>query len=271
MSGAEEDKKMPLLEHLIELRSRLLYAAAGFLVAFVVCFYFAQPIFDFLAKPLANILHELGEDRRFIYTDLTEVFFTQVKVAAFGALCLSFPIIASQIWAFIAPGLYRNEKNAFLPFLVATPVMFLAGAAFLYYVLLPMMWRFFLGFETTGLSGNMPIQLEAKVADYVGLVMKLVFAFGFCFELPVLLTLLARVGIVTSAGLKSKRRYAIVGVTVVAAIFTPPDALSMTSLALPMIALYEVSILLARLFEKKREQEAANPTEEEPGTDVKPA
>lgn len=271
MTDAEVDKKMPLLEHLIELRSRLLYAAAGFVIAFIVCFYFAQPIFDFLAKPLADVLHAQGKDRSFIYTDLTEVFFTQVKVAAFGALCLAFPIIASQIWAFIAPGLYRNEKNAFLPFLVATPVMFLVGAAFLYYVLLPMMWHFFLGFETTDVSGNMPIELVPKVADYVSLVMKLVFAFGFCFELPVLLTLLARVGIVTSASLKSKRRYAIVGVTVVAAIFTPPDVLSMTSLAVPMIALYEVSILLARLFEKKREQEEAKPTENEPGTDVKPA
>lgn len=273
MSGAEEDHKMSLLEHLVELRARLLYSALGFLAAFLVCFYFAQPIFDFLAKPLADILRELGEERRFIYTDLTEVFFTQVKVAAFGALCLSFPVIASQIWAFIAPGLYRNEKQAFLPFLIATPVMFSIGAAFLYYVLLPLAWRFFLGFETPGGTDKLPIQLEAKVADYVDLVMKLVFAFGFCFELPVLLTLLAKVGIVSSQALRDKRRYAVVGVVVVAAVVTPPDAFSMMALAVPMLALYEISVWLAFLVEKKRaEADAAQGTEgDAPGTDVKPA
>lgn len=273
MSGAEEDKKMPLLDHLIELRSRLLYAAIGFVLAFFACFYFAQDIFDFLAQPLADILNELGEDRRFIYTDLTEVFFTQVKVAAFGALCVSFPVIAAQIWAFIAPGLYKNEKQAFLPFLIATPVMFAIGAAFLYYVLMPLAWRFFLGFEQTGdtAAGSLPIQLEAKVADYVSLVMKLIFAFGFCFELPVLLTLLAKVGIISSQSLKDKRRYAIVGVVVVAAVVTPPDAFSMFSLAVPMMLLYEVSIILARLVEKKRAEAETEEDEESAGTDVNPA
>jgi sec-independent protein translocase protein TatC len=273
MSGAEEDKKMPLLEHLVELRTRLLYAAVGFIAAFIGCFFFAQDIFDFLAQPLANILKELGEDRRFIYTDLTEVFFTQVKVAAFGALCVSFPVIAGQIWAFIAPGLYKNEKQAFLPFLIATPVMFAVGAAFLYYVLMPFAWRFFLGFEQTGSvdAGSLPIQLEAKVSDYIDLVMKLVFAFGFCFELPVLLTLLAKVGIISAQSLKDKRRYAIVGVVVVAAVVTPPDLFSMFSLAIPMLLLYEVSIILAQFVEKKRAEAAANEDEEEPGTDVKPA
>lgn len=268
MNGAEEDKKMPLLEHLVELRSRLLYAAAGFVVAFLICFYFAQPILDFLQKPLADLL---PSGRRMIFTDLTEPFFTQVKVAAFGALCVSFPVIASQIWAFIAPGLYKHEKHAFLPFLVATPVMFAVGMAFVYYVLMPMAWRFFLGFETQGGDGTLPLQLDAKIGEYVSLVMKLIFAFGFCFELPVLLTLLAKVGIIGSQGLREKRRYAIVGIAVVAAVVTPPDALSMMSLALPMIGLYELSILLARLVEKKRAADEANPASEEPGTDVKPA
>lgn len=268
MSGAEEDKKMPLLEHLVELRTRLLYAALGFFIAFIACFFVAQHILDFLQRPLAELL---PEGRRMIFTDLTEPFFTQLKVAAFGALCLSFPIIASQIWAFIAPGLYKHEKKAFLPFLVATPVMFAIGMAFVYYVLMPMAWRFFLGFETQGGEGTLALQLDAKIGEYVSLVMKLVFAFGFCFELPVLLTLLAKVGIVSSQALREKRRYAIVGIVVVAAVVTPPDALSMMSLAVPMLALYEVSILMARLVEKKRaEAEAASP-ENEPGTDVKPA
>lgn len=274
MTGAEDDKKMPLLDHLIELRSRLLYAAIGFVLAFLFCFYFAQDIFDFMAQPLVDILAELGEQRRFIYTDLTEVLFTQFKVAAFGALCISFPIVAAQLWAFIAPGLYKDERNAFLPFLIATPVMFVIGASFLYYLLLPLAWRFFLGFETTGGGGTLPIELEAKVADYVGLVMKLVFAFGFCFELPVLLTLLAKVGIVNSKMLRDKRRYAIVGVTVVAAVVTPPDAFSMFALALPMILLYEVSIFLARMVEKKREEEKEgdeDSDEDSAGTDVTPA
>ncbi|MBL9033249.1 MAG: twin-arginine translocase subunit TatC [Rhodospirillaceae bacterium] len=251
MAGAEEDKKMPLLEHLVELRRRLLYSVVAFIIAFIVCFYFAQHMFNFLAAPLAEYFSDAA-GRRFIYTDLTEPFFTNVKLGAFGALCVSFPIVAAQLWAFVAPGLYRNERNAFLPFLVATPFMFALGAAFFYYVLLPFAIKFFAGFEQPAGPDVLPVQMENKVGEYIGFVMTLIFAFGLCFELPVLLTLLARVGLVTSAGLASKRRYAIVGVVLVAAVVTPPDVFSQISLAVPLILLYEISIIMAKLVEKKR-------------------
>jgi sec-independent protein translocase protein TatC len=245
------DKPMPLLDHLVELRRRLMWSIAAFLVCFVVCYHFSAQIYGFLAQPLVDILEkQSGTPRRLIFTQLYEVFFTYLRVAFFGAAFVSFPVIASQIWLFVAPGLYRSEKRAFLPFLAATPVLFVLGAALAYYFVFPFAWRFFISFENPP-GSNVPIQLEAKVSEYLDLVMKLIFAFGITFELPVLLTLLAKVGIVSSAGLRKFRRYAYVGMFVIAAILAPPDVITQTGLAIPLIALYEISIIAAKMVEPK--------------------
>ena len=246
-----DDKPMPLLDHLIELRTRLLWSMGAFMLCFFVCYYFSKQIYSFLAQPLADILINRGGNRRLIYTALYEAFFTYLKVSFFGAAFLSFPVIASQIWIFVAPGLYRSEKRAFLPFLLATPVLFVGGAALAYYFVFPAAWTFFLSFETADGGGGLPVQLEAKVSEYLGLVMRLIFAFGLAFQLPVLLTLLAKVGIITSAGLKKYRRYAYVGMFIIAAIITPPDVITQTGLAIPLILLYEVSILTSGWVETK--------------------
>ncbi len=251
-----DDKKMPLLDHLVELRSRLLYSAVGFLAAFGVCYYFHLDIYRFLTVPLAEAVgHEAG--RRMIYTGLTEAFFTYIKVSSWAALFLSFPIIASQIWMFVAPGLYKNERGAFLPFLVATPVLFFLGGLLAYYFIIPLAWKFFVGFEAPAVDGNLPIVLEAKVSEYLSLVMTLIFAFGLSFQMPVLLTLLGRVGMVSADGLTQARRYAIVGIFIFAAIVTPPDVFSQVGLAIPMLLLYEVSILSVRLIERQRAKREA--------------
>jgi sec-independent protein translocase protein TatC len=259
--AALDATKAPLMEHLLELRRRLIYALVAFGLCFGVCFAFSSQILQFLERPLAATTNHL------IYTALPEIFFTQVKVAMFGGACLGFPMIAAQLWMFVAPGLYKHEKRAFLPFLMWTPVLFVMGASFVYFVMLPFSIKFFGGYQIPAGKGVMGIELQAKVSDYLDLVMTLMFAFGLTFQLPVLLSLLGKVGIVTSRALKDMRRYAIVGLFAVAAIFTPPDAISMMSLAVPLVLLYEISIFSVMMIERgKARDDAARAAKDAGGT-----
>ena len=249
--AALDATKAPLMEHLLELRKWLIWAVLSFAICFGISFGFAKQIFDFLIVPLHHATNHM------IYTALTEVFFTYVKIGMFGGICLGFPAIAAQIWIFVAPGLYKHEKRAFLPFLLWTPVLFITGAAFVYYVMLPFSIAFFGSYQAPSVAGTMGVQLQAKVSDYLDFVMTLMFAFGLTFQLPVLLSLLGKVGIVTSKALKDMRKFAILGLFAVAAIFTPPDWLSMMCLAIPLVALYEISIFCVMMIERGKAKEDA--------------
>jgi sec-independent protein translocase protein TatC len=253
------DKPQPLIEHLMELRTRLMWSLAAFFIAFIGCFAFAKHLFNYLVYPYkwAVIWAHLDVSKsQLIYTAPQEFFFTQVKVAMFGALVIAFPIIAAQIYKFVAPGLYKNERAAFLPFLIASPVLFLMGAALVYFFFCPMVMWFFLKMQQSPADGEIAISLMPKVSEYLSLIMTLVFSFGLVFQLPVITTLLARVGLLTSTWLAQKRKFAIVLAFVVAAVLTPPDPMSQIGLALPTILLSEISIYAARLVERQRNRQA---------------
>jgi sec-independent protein translocase protein TatC len=243
--------KHALIEHFIELRKRLMICVISLFVGFGICYYFSDHIYHFLVNPLAEVLQKKGA-HQLIYTSLAEAFFMYVKLSFWAGFCLVFPIIAFQLWRFVAPGLYKHEKKTFLPFLIASPILFFCGAALAYYFIFPLAWDFFASFETKGGEGALPIQLEAKVSEYLSLVMQLIFAFGICFQLPVVLILLTKLGLVTSKALSKNRKFVFLGCFIVGAILTPPDVISQIGLALPLYVLYEISILGACFVEKKR-------------------
>jgi sec-independent protein translocase protein TatC len=253
-----DDSTAPLIEHLAELRTRLIRSVVAFAVAMILCFTVARPIFNFLAEPLARLLRENGQQPELIFTGLQQGFMTQVRISIFGGFCLSFPIIGYQLWRFVAPGLYRQEKRAFLPFLLASPLLFLIGAAFAFYVVLPLAFDFFLSFQQFGggelLEGEeLTVQFLGTINEYLGLTMKFIVAFGLCFQLPVLLTLMGKAELVSAKGLGEVRKYAVVGILVLAAIVTPPDVVTQVMLFTVVYGLYEISILLVRWVERSRE------------------
>ena len=248
----EKIKQSSFVEHLTELRSRLVKTIIYLFIFFIICYFFAENIYSFLLAPYAEAVKDDEINRRMIFTALHETFVTYLKVAFFAAMFITSPIILTQIWKFVAPGLYKNEKRALLPYLVATPTLFLLGGMLVYYLIMPLAIKFFLSFETSVQLTNLPIQLEAKVNEYLSLIMRLIFAFGISFQLPVLLSLLARVGFIDSQYLIKRRKYVIVIIFALAAILTPPDPITQIGLGIPLLILFELSILSVKLIEKKK-------------------
>ena len=246
----EKNKKSSFVGHFTELRSRLIKSFIYLFIFFIISYYFAENIYSFLIDPYADAVKDDESNRRMIFTALHETFITYLKVSFFAAMFISSPIILTQIWKFVAPGLYKNEKKALFPYLIATPILFLLGAMLVYYFIMPLAIKFFLSFESS--TSSLPIQLEAKVNEYLSLVMRLIFAFGISFQLPVLLSLLARVGFVDSNYLQKRRKYVIVIIFAVAALLTPPDPITQIGLGIPLLILYEISILSVKLIEKKK-------------------
>ena len=244
------------ISHLTELRKRLINSFIFLFIFFVLCYFFAEYIYGFLVDPFAQAVKDDGSSRRLIFTALQETFLTYLKVSFFAAFFITCPFILMQIWKFIAPGLYKHEKIAILPYLVLTPILFFLGGMLVYYLIMPLAIKFFLSFESTGINTNLPIQLEAKVNEYLSLVMKLIFAFGLSFQLPVVLSLLARVGIIDSKFLKERRKYVVVIIFAMAAILTPPDPITQIGLAIPLLILYELSIFSVNIIEKKVKKNA---------------
>ena len=247
-----EASRAPLIEHLLELRQRLIRALYAFFAAFIVCFYFSRHIYNILTWPYVRIVG--AEQAKLIATHFLEQFYTNIQLSMFGALFIAFPVIATQVYKFVAPGLYRQEKQAFLPYLIATPIFFFAGAMLVYFAVMPLLIRFSVSLQQVNEPGQATIELLPKVSEYLSLIMTLVFAFGAAFQLPVVLTLLGQVGFIDSKWLSSMRRYAIVGVTGIAAVLTPPDLISMCSLALPMLLLYEGAVIAVKLIERRRRE-----------------
>ena len=252
MEKKNNEQSTSFVGHLTELRTRLVKTFFFLIIAFIFSYFFAEEIYSFLVKPYSNAIIENNLDRRLIFTALHEAFLTYLKVAFFASFFITSPILITQVWKFVAPGLYKNEKKALLPYLVATPILFLFGGFLVYYFIMPLAIKFFLSFESAGSTSMIPIQLEAKVNEYLSLVMRLIFAFGISFQLPVVLSLLARIGIVDSAYLKLRRKYVVVIIFAAAAILTPPDPITQIGLALPLLLLYELSILTVKLIEKKK-------------------
>ena len=247
------------VSHLVELRQRLIHSFIFLIIFFVICYFFSEYIYGFLVDPFAQAVKDDNSNRRLIFTALQETFLTYLKVSFFTAFFVTCPYILMQIWKFIAPGLYKHEKKAIMPYLILTPILFFLGGMLVYYLIMPLAIKFFLSFESTGASTNLPIQLEAKVNEYLSLVMKLIFAFGISFQLPVILSLLARIGVVDSNFLKTRRKYVVVIIFAAAAILTPPDPITQIGLAIPLLILYELSIFSVNLIEKKKiEQEEAD-------------